>query len=59
MRQALALDFKDFEDAMQVAAALRFRADRLVTRNLKDYRNSPIPVVSPTGFLKEIENPGR
>ena len=45
MRHALTLDFKDFEDAMQVAAALRFRSDRLVTRNLKDYRNSPIPVV--------------
>ena len=58
MKQALTLNFKDFEDVMQVAAALRFRADRLVTRNIKDYRNSPIPVVSPSGFLKEVQGSG-
>ena len=55
MKQALTLDFKDLEDAMQVATALRLRADRLVTRNIKDYRNPSIRVVSPSGFLKEIQ----
>ena len=58
MKRVLTLDFKDFEDAMQVAEALRFRAERLVTRNIKDYRNSPIRVVSPSGFLKEVQGSG-
>lgn len=47
-RRALALGLKDFEDAVQVAAALHVGADYLVSRNEKDFRNSPIDVRSPT-----------
>lgn len=47
-RRALALGFKDFEDAVQVAAALHAGADYLVSRNEKDFRNSPIDVRTPS-----------
>lgn len=44
----------DFEDAMQVAAAVACRASAIVTRNLKDYAKSPIPAVEPQAALAEI-----
>lgn len=51
LRYALGLDFKDFEDAMQVAAADVHLAQHLVTRNLRHYRKSPIKALSPAEFL--------
>jgi len=47
MKRALASGFADLEDAMQVSAALRFGAQIIVTRNLKDFRKSPIKILSP------------
>ncbi len=51
---AVALPISDFEDAMQSVSALAFRADYLVTRNLADYRRSPVKAISPQGFLKRV-----
>jgi predicted nucleic acid-binding protein len=53
-RQALALPLADYEDALQVAAALAAGIDVIVTRNLADYRRSPVPAVSPAEFLKRV-----
>ncbi len=39
---AAGLNMKDFEDAMQVAAAAACRADVIATRNLRDYANAPV-----------------
>lgn len=50
---ATKLDMTDFEDAMQVSAALAARADMIITRNLKDFVKSPIPVFSPKDFLEK------
>ena len=47
IRYAAALPMADFEDAMQVAAAHTCGARYIVTRNVKDYRRSPISAVSP------------
>jgi len=47
MKQALELGFSDLEDAMQTAAALLFGAQIIVTRNLPDYRRSPIKAACP------------
>lgn len=47
MRSALALGFKDFEDAVTAAAAQRSRCAALVTRNPADFRRSPVRVVTP------------
>lgn len=51
---ALSLDMRDFEDAMQVAAAMAGSAEKIVTRNSRDFRNSPIAAVSPA----TVELPG-
>lgn len=47
LKIAMDLDMKDFEDAMQVAAAFACRADVIATRNLPDYRYSPISAARP------------
>jgi predicted nucleic acid-binding protein len=59
-RRALALGLRDFEDAVQVAAALQVGADYLVSRNEKDFRKSPIAVRSPlaiAALLSVLEEP--
>lgn len=53
-RCALALPMTDIEDAFQAASALAWKADAIVTRNLRDYRYSPVPALSPSTFLKQI-----
>jgi predicted nucleic acid-binding protein len=53
-RQALGFPMTDFEDALQAAAALAFDALFVVTRNIRDYKGSPVPPISPSNFLKEL-----
>ncbi|MCH7224949.1 PIN domain-containing protein [Haloferula sp. A504] len=55
-RLALGLPMSDVEDAFQAAAAVAWKADWIVTRNLPDYRNSPVPAISPADFLRMLEN---
>ena len=51
--QALKNNFKDFEDSIQYSSALNIRGlDAIITRNIKDYKNSKIAVMTPTNFLK-------
>lgn len=47
MRSALALDFADFEDAVTAAAAQRARCAAIITRNPRDFRRSPVRVLTP------------
>jgi predicted nucleic acid-binding protein len=54
MRRALDLPMTDLEDALQVAAAESWGADLIITRNLRDYRRSPIKAISPDDFLKKF-----
>ena len=51
LRAAIALDLPDFEGAMQIAAALACRADRIITRNVRHYRRSPVPALTPGQVL--------
>lgn len=53
-RRAMGLPMRDIEDAFQSAAALAWNADFIITRNLTDYRHSPVPAVTPVAFLKKI-----
>lgn len=53
-RYALSLKLNDFEDALQVAAAQASHAGRILTRNLKHYRKSPIPAETPQQFGKSL-----
>ena len=55
-QRALALPMKDLEDAFQAAAALAWGADFIITRNLPDYRHSPVPAIAPDAFLRKVES---
>jgi predicted nucleic acid-binding protein len=52
MQAALDMGFADLEDAMQTAAAMLFGAQAIVTRNIRDYRHSPIKADTPESILK-------
>ena len=54
IRYAAALPMTDFEAAMQVAAADACGARYIVTRNMKHFRRSPIPAISPKDALSEL-----
>lgn len=49
---SLASQFKDFEDAVQYYAAVKIKADFIITRNGKDFALSQIPVLTPSEFLE-------
>jgi predicted nucleic acid-binding protein len=51
--QALKNEFSDFEDSVQYSSALNIKGlDAIITRNIKDYRNSTIAAMTPLNFLK-------
>jgi len=45
---------KDLEDALQIYCANLASADYIITRDLKDFKNSPVPALSPKEFLKMV-----
>ncbi|MCB9418982.1 MAG: PIN domain-containing protein [Ardenticatenaceae bacterium] len=51
VRKALTWGWRDFEDAIQMAAALNEQADYLVTQNGQDFETQPVPVLAPSGLL--------
>ena len=54
-RKAVLSPVSDFEDAVMVETALRNEVDCIVTRNLRDFTKSPVPVYEPKAFLKLLE----
>ena len=54
-RRAISSDISDYEDAVMVESAVRTGVDCIVTRNIKDYNQSPVPIYLPSDFLKLIE----
>lgn len=51
---ALNSSFTDFEDAIQHYIATENNCDLIITRNIKDYKNSTIPVLTTEQFLRTI-----
>ena len=51
IRQAISLDWGDFEDAVQYAAGETIAVDYIVTRNKSAFASTILPVVSPDEFL--------
>lgn len=49
---ALSSDFKDFEDGMQYFTAIENGIQILLTRNLKDYKNAEIAVMTAEQYIK-------
>lgn len=53
LSSAIALNFGDYEDALHAAQAKRLKADYILTRNIKDFKNSEVPAIVPSEFLKK------
>jgi len=47
--------FTDFEDGLQYFTAMENRQETIITRNLKDFKNSKIPTITAKQFIKSIE----
>ncbi len=54
IKYAAGLPVADFEDAMQVAAARARGARYIITRNMSDFRRSPIPALTPRDALDTL-----
>jgi predicted nucleic acid-binding protein len=53
IKKAITSGFSDFEDSIQHFCAIDSRKiDVIITRNIKDYKNSDLPVMTPGDFLK-------
>ena len=51
--QAHHSEMTDFEDAVLAFSASRHGIDHIITRNIKDFKNSPVPAITPQKFLKD------
>ena len=54
LMKAAELQWDDFEDALQYAAAERIHADHVITRNAKDFRQGKITARTPAEFLSGL-----
>jgi len=58
IEQALTLPYRDFEDAVQMMSAVQVGAKYLVSRDARDYKAGPLPVLLPAemlALLSELE----
>lgn len=46
--------FTDFEDGLQYFTAIENRQDLIVTRNLKDFKNSNLPAMTAKQFVESL-----
>ena len=51
MINAAGMRWDDFEDALQAATAERVHADRIITRNVRDFKKSRVAAYTPAEFL--------
>ncbi len=52
--KAADMDFSDYEDALQSVCAARAKVNFIVTRNIKDFKNSIIPAIKPSELFDRI-----
>ena len=55
IKQALASDMKDFEDAIQASASQANDIEIILTRNKNDFRNSSLRIATPKEFLMDFQ----
>ncbi|CUS03585.2 conserved protein of unknown function [Candidatus Promineifilum breve] len=53
LKSALSLPFRDYEDAVQHAAASAAGLDAIITRNEKDFSAATLPVFTPIEFIEQ------
>ncbi|MEE5994432.1 MAG: PIN domain-containing protein [Oscillospiraceae bacterium] len=54
LKNAAAMLTSDFEDAIQICCAGRMKADYIITRNIRHFKESKIPALKPDEFLERI-----
>lgn len=54
LEQAIALGLTDFEDAVQVASAMKLGLEAIVTRDVDGFTGSPILVLSPKDMRNRL-----
>lgn len=57
LEQAWLIQIADFEDALQVACAVRDNLDAIVTRDPAGFVGSSVPVLSPTDLIARLSPP--
>jgi predicted nucleic acid-binding protein len=55
LRAAIALEWRDFEDAVTAAGARRAKCDAVITRNPKDFKGAAVKVLTPAEAVAWIE----
>ena len=55
IQAAIAVAWPDFEDAVQMIAALQAGATYVITRNPEDFKNGPLAALTPPSFLALLE----
>lgn len=50
---AISMGGKDFEDDLQIQCAIASGCDCIISRNPKDFGNSPVPCFTPDNFLQQ------
>lgn len=56
IKEALTKHHKDFEDDIQYYSAVFANLDAIVTRNLSDFPNDSLRILSPEQLLQELSN---
>ena len=51
LKEALSLNWKDYEDAVQAVAAIKSKCTHLITRNVRDFSSLTLKVMTPEEFL--------
>ncbi len=54
VRDAVESKWDDFEDSVQAVIAYRIDADYIITRNVKDFKQSKVMAFTPTEFLARL-----
>ena len=56
LQEAYGKKWADFEDAVVFQSALESRVDAIITRNIKDFKKSSVPIYTPKEIIKILEN---
>jgi len=54
MDEALKSGFNDLEDCIQYLIAKRYKCNAIITRNIKDYKQASLPVLTAEQFLRTL-----
>jgi predicted nucleic acid-binding protein len=54
VKNALSSGIADYEDALLACGAKRQKAEYIITRNEKDFQQSPVTAITPIKFLEEF-----